>query len=71
MHFFLIYKNMFEKLLGFGRMYENKIFFLRGIFLDLFLNFQNFLRKISKKTRYFNTGSVSYSVNIQPNIMQN
>jgi len=64
---------MFQKLLGFGRMYENKTFFvfLRGIFLDLFLNFQNFLRNISKKTRYFNTVSVSYSVNIQPNIMQN
>jgi len=39
---------MLGKLLGFGRMYENKIVFvfLRGNFLDLFLNFQFFLRNI-------------------------
>jgi hypothetical protein len=64
---------MLGKLLEFGRMYENKTFFvfLKGNFLDLFLNFQIFLRNISEKIKYFNIGFVSYSVNIQPNIMQN
>jgi hypothetical protein len=35
--------------------------------------FENFLKyiNISKKTGYFNIGFVSYSVNIQPDIMQN
>jgi len=30
-----------------------------------------FFENISMKTRYFNTGFVSYSVSIQPNIKQN
>jgi hypothetical protein len=38
---------------------------------SFFFNFQKNLRKVSEKTRYFNTGYVSYNANIQPNIMQN
>jgi len=36
-----------------------------------FLKQRFFLWNISKKTWYFNTGFVFYSVNIQPDIMQN
>jgi hypothetical protein len=39
-----------------------KYFFLFEIF---------FLKNILEKTRYFNTGFIFYSVNIQPDIMQN
>ena len=47
--------------------YATKYFFL---FFENVLNFF-FFGKLSEKTRYFNTGFVFYSVNIQPNIMQN
>jgi len=47
-------------------MHENKIFFfvfLKGeINLKVLRFFLIFLRNISEKTRYFNTGSVSYSI---------
>jgi hypothetical protein len=50
-------ENILGKFLGFGRMHEKKLFFLK--------------KNISEKTRYFNTGFLSYSVSIQPNIKQN
>jgi hypothetical protein len=53
-------KNMLGKILGFGRMQQN-IFFI----------FENALNFFPEKTGYFNTGFVFYSVNIQPDIMQN
>jgi hypothetical protein len=53
-------KNILGKILGFGRMQQN-IFFL----------FEIFLKNISEKTGYFNTGFIFYNVNIQPDIMQN
>ena len=69
---------MLGKFLGFGRMHENKIFFifLKGAINLKYLRFFEFILKlkkknISEKIRYFNTGFVSYSVSIQPNIMQN
>jgi len=66
---------MLGKFLGFGRMYENNIFFLflkRKIDLIFFLFFYNvFSLNSLKKTRYFNTRFVFYSVNIQLDIMQN
>jgi hypothetical protein len=65
---------MLRKLLGFDRMHENKIFFylLKGeINLKYLIFFLNLFRKVLEETRYFNTGSVSYSISIQPNIKQN
>jgi hypothetical protein len=50
------YENILGKFLGFGLIHEYNL---------------NFLKKISEKTRYFNTEFVFYSVNIQPDIMQN
>jgi hypothetical protein len=42
------------------------------VFETFFLNVLNFFKKnISEKTGYFNTRFVFYSVNIQPDIMQN
>jgi len=40
-------------------------------FLSFFKKCFEFFWNISEKTRYFNTRSVFYSVNIQPDIMQN
>jgi hypothetical protein len=68
---------MLGKLLRFSHMHENKIFIFLKEKINLknlrlfFLNFQNFFRKVLEKTRYFNTRSVSYSINIQPDIVQN
>jgi len=51
------------------------VFFLKGnqfksceIFFEFFWKV---FRNISEKTKYFNTGFVSYSINIQLDIMQN
>ena len=59
-------------------MHENKIFFFvfeKGnwfkSFWDFFLKCFDFFWNVSEKTGYFNTGFVFYSVNIQPDIMQN
>jgi hypothetical protein len=56
-------------------MHENKIFFLRGNLFKIFKIFWIFFKfvfeNISEQIRYFNTGFVSYSVSIQPNITQN
>jgi hypothetical protein len=76
---FVFYENMLGKILGFGRMLQKKIFFYvfeNGnwfkSFWDFFLNVLNlFFFNILEKTGYFNTGFVFYSVNIQPDIMQN
>jgi len=71
---------MFENVLGFGCMHETKIFlffvcfFKEKInlkFMNLFWILNLFFWNFLEKTKYFNTGSVSYNVNIQPNIMQN
>jgi hypothetical protein len=66
-------KNMLGKFLGFGRM--KTLFFEKGnwfkSFWDFVLKYFDFFWNISKKIRYFNTGFVFYSVNIQPDIMQN
>jgi len=70
---------MLGKILGFGRMHENKIYFLflkREINLKVFLifffeNVLNFFWNISEKPGYFNTEFLFYNVNIQPDIMQN
>jgi len=67
---------MLGKILGFGCMHENKIFFIYFFERKLIKNFETFFlifkffRNISKKMRYFNTRSVSYSINILPNILQ-
>jgi len=66
---------MFGKLLEFDRMHEkqNIFCFLKGeinLKVEIFLDFQFFLRNVSEKTEYFNTGFVSYNVNIQLDIMQ-
>jgi len=68
---------MLKKLLRFDRMHKNKIFLIilkekiNLKILEIFFNLQIFLRSISEKTRFFNIESVSYSVNIQPDILQN
>jgi hypothetical protein len=58
-------KTMLVKILEFGHMQQKK-----NIFLNVLKSFYFFLN-ISEKTGYFNTGFVFYSVNIQPDIMQN
>jgi hypothetical protein len=63
-----------EIFLEFSRMHENKIFFifLKGAINLKYLRFFDFFFvNILEKIRYFNTGFVSYSVSIQPNIKQN
>jgi hypothetical protein len=68
---------MLRKILRFCRMHENKIFFafLKEEFNLKFLRFvfelSNYFRNVSEKTGYFNTRSVSYRVNLQPDITQN
>jgi hypothetical protein len=63
-------------------MHENKFFFLflkreinskvfETFFKKNILNFFFLKKNISEKTGYFNTRFVFYSVNIQPDIMQN
>jgi hypothetical protein len=58
-------------------MHKNKIFLIilkekiNLKILEIFFNLQIFLRSISEKTRFFNIESISYSVNIQPDILQN
>ena len=80
MKFFM--KICLEKFLVFDRMYENSTFvfcFFKGkinlkvfkFFLFLKKNLLNFFWNILEKTGYFNTGFVFYSINIQPDIMQN
>jgi len=61
---FFLMKNMLGKNLEFSLMQQN-------IFLKKCFEFLFFFSNISEKTRYFNIGFVFYSVNIQPNIMQN
>jgi len=60
---------MHEKLLGFGHMHENQtyIFFSNE---SLCLNVWIFL-KFWRKIGTFNIRSVSYSVSLQPDIIQN
>jgi len=68
MQFF--YENMLGKVLRFGRMHK-KIFFFKGeIILKAFL-YIYFVEIFLEKTKYFNTRFLFYSVNIQPDIMQN
>ena len=53
--------------LGFSHIHENKLFFCYFLKREInlkFLKFFEFFKNISEKTRYFNTGFVSYSVNI-------
>jgi hypothetical protein len=58
-------------------MHKNKIFLIilkekiNLKILEIFFNLQIFLRSISEKTRFFNIESISYSVNIQLDILQN
>jgi hypothetical protein len=61
---FFLMKNMLRKFLGFGHMQQNIFSFWKCFEIFFFWN-------ISEKTRYFNTGFVFYSVNIQPDIMYN
>jgi len=61
---------MLKKLLGFDRMHKKNIFLIilkekiNLKILEIVFNLQIFLGSISKKTRFFNIESVSYSVNI-------
>jgi hypothetical protein len=62
---------MLRKLLGFDRMHENKTFvfcFLKEKInlkiLRFFLTFKKKIGNLPEKIRYFNTGFVSYGVNI-------
>ena len=61
MWFFVFYENMIGKLLGFGRMHKKK-----KIKWKFFIFF-----KFWRKLGIFNIESVSYSVSLQPDIMQN
>jgi hypothetical protein len=75
--FFFKKKSILKNILRFDRMHKNKIFLIilkekiNLKILEIFFNLQIFLRSISKKTRFFNIESISYSVNIQPDILQN
>ena len=65
---------MLGKILGFGRIKKQNIFFCFFKWKFIFLNFQNFwifFLKFWRKPNIFNTGSVSYSVCLQLNIMKN
>jgi hypothetical protein len=73
MQFFIFFnENMLGKLLGFVRMHENKIFFFLFFrnenFFLFFLSFL-FLKTFQRKLGILNTESISYSVNIQLDIM--
>jgi hypothetical protein len=75
--FFLKKKSILKNVLRFDRMHKNKIFLIilkekiNLKILEIFFNLQIFLRSISEKTRFFNIESISYSVNIQLDILQN
>jgi hypothetical protein len=75
--FFFLKKSILKNVLRFDRMHKNKIFLIilkekiNLKILEIFFNLQIFLRSISEKTRFFNIESISYSVNIQPDILQN
>jgi hypothetical protein len=75
--FFFKKKSILKNVLRFDRMHKNKIFLIilkekiNLKILEIFFNLQIFLRSISEKTRFFNIESISYSVNIQPDILQN
>jgi hypothetical protein len=75
--FFFKKKSILKNILRFDRMHKNKIFLIilkekiNLKILEIFFNLQIFLRSISEKTRFFNIESISYSVNIQPDILQN
>jgi hypothetical protein len=75
--FFFFKKSILKNVLRFDRMHKNKIFLIilkekiNLKILEIFFNLQIFLRSISEKTRFFNIESISYSVNIQPDILQN
>jgi len=68
---------MLVKLLEFDRIHENKTFYVFFVFFKEENNFKKFeiflkfFRNVLEKTEYFNTESLSYSVNIEPDIMQN
>ena len=72
MQFFFFMKICLENFLGSDHVHENKTFFFFCFWkgeinlkiLRFFLNFWIFYRNVSKKTEYFNTRSVSYSVKI-------
>jgi hypothetical protein len=49
-------------------MHEKKYIFFLFLKREINLKVLNFFRNVSEKTGYFNTGSVSYSVSIQPDI---
>jgi hypothetical protein len=75
--FFFKKKSILKNVLRFDRMHKNKIFLIilkekiNLKILEIFFNLQIFLRSISEKTRFFNIESISYSVNIQLDILQN
>jgi hypothetical protein len=77
MQFFcFLIKICLENFLGIDHMHENKTFFFvfwKGKLIQKFWDFfcKNNFRNISEKTEYFDIESISYSVNIQPDIMQN
>jgi hypothetical protein len=72
---FFFMKIFLEKFLGSDRIHENKTFFWKEKLISKFWDFVwIFLKKIKnilKKTEYFNTRYVSYSVKIQHNLKQN
>ena len=60
---------MLGKLLGYGRMHDNKTFFIflnKNFFIFFLLFSRNF-----RENQVFCTGFISYSVSSQPNIKQN
>jgi hypothetical protein len=71
-------KKMLRKLLEFDRMHKDKTSFLCfwekkiNLFVLKLLNFQKcFKEKFQRKLGFFNIGSISYSVSLQHDIMQN
>jgi len=67
---FYLLENMHEKPLRSGRTHENemKIYFgIFGVFSEILFYFLKFWRK----SGIFNTNFISYSVSLQPDIIQN
>jgi len=61
-----------KKLLGLGRMQRDKIYFLYFWKEEINLKFLNFFKeKFWRKSGIFNIGTISYSVSLQPDILQN
>ena len=72
MHFFFFLRKYSWKILGFDRMYKNKIFFSFSFLKrEIKLKVLRFFFNSFGENQVFNTGYISYSVSIRSDIIQN